>query len=220
MTFFNPDILWFHRKASAFAIQDCPGLWRIHWRIGNQVILSTFYTRHDQACLLWGILSGLIFFTAQFLPISWTVQAIASSVLSVAGVGGMAALTYAYSKLERLGWVLHTWIYLILFGLLLTDLGIFCGIGQILIHICPLWLGLSAIGYGCTGIGMRSRTFILASLIHAAAIPALSWVGGWQPLTTGIVISLTVILIAELQWDAHGVCGHTQPLQSAQAVQT
>ena len=51
-------------------------------------------------------------------------------------------------------------------GVPLTDLGIFLGWGQILIHLCDLWLGLSAIGYLCTGLGMRSRTLIISSIIH------------------------------------------------------
>ncbi|HEY9750532.1 MAG TPA: hypothetical protein V6C63_17755, partial [Allocoleopsis sp.] len=86
--FFNFDIPLLRLKESAFAIEDLPGLWRIHWQVGEQTIVSTFYTRIDQACILWGVISIAIFVTAHFLPISWSLQAIFWSVLTVVGTVG------------------------------------------------------------------------------------------------------------------------------------
>jgi hypothetical protein len=68
-------------------------------------------------------------------------------------------------------------------------------------YLCPIWLGLSAIGYLCTGIGMRSRAFILAGIVHIVGIILLPYVGGWQFLTTGIVMAANLLMFAEVQWD-------------------
>ncbi|MBE9179007.1 hypothetical protein IQ268_10590 [Oculatella sp. LEGE 06141] len=220
MTFFNPEMLFFRRKTSAFEIQDTPGLWRINWQLGKAIIHSTFYTRHDQACLLWGFISALIFMMVQFVSINWTIQTLVSSALSMLGIVGMVRLTRYFTTAERLGWVLYSWVGLIGVGLLLTNLGVFLRWGAMLTQVCELWLGLSAVGYLCTGLGMRSRTFLLASAIHLVAIVGLPLAGIWKPLTTGIIISVTVILIAELQWDTHGVCGHNDSLPSAEATQS
>jgi hypothetical protein len=86
-------------------------------------------------------------------------------------------------------------------GVALTDLSIFLSWGQILMHLCPMWLGLSAIGYICTGIGMRSRAFSLASLVHLLGIAVLPYLGSWQFLSTGIVIAASLLVFAGVQWD-------------------
>lgn len=208
MVFFNPEIPIITRKKSAFAIQDLPGLWRIHWQLFGVTVLSTFYTRHDQACLLWGVLSASIFITAQFMTLSWVAQAMLASVLTLVGIAGMLYLTWYLIKVETLSWVLSGWAVLMGIGILLTDLGVFLGWGQILMQICPLWLGLSAIGYAGTGLGMRSRAFLFVSLLHLIAIGILPYVSPWQPLITGLIISGSVFLIAELQWDADEACAH------------
>jgi hypothetical protein len=208
MSFFNPEIPIFSRKQSADAIPDMPGVWRIHWCIGERTLWSSFYTRHDQACMLWSFLTAGIFAIAQFLPLSWTVQAIFSSVLTLFGVAGMVGLTWYFAQVERLNWVLYSWIALMLVGIFVTDLALFQHWGGVLLNVCPLWLGLSGIGYCITGIGMRSRMFILLGLLHGLAIWLLPLVAPWQQLTTGLVISLSVLSMAELQWDANGVCGY------------
>jgi hypothetical protein len=64
-----------------------------------------------------------------------------------------------------------------------------------------MWLGLSAIGYICTGIGMRSRAFTLASLVHLLGIAVLPYLGSWQFLSTGIVIAASLLVFAGVQWD-------------------
>jgi len=208
MTFFNTDIPIFVRKRSAFDSPEMPGLWRIHWQIQDYVLYSSFYTRHDQACLLWGAIAALIFMSAQFLPISWTTQALIAASLTLVGIIGMTALTWQFVRFERLSWVLISWASLMLTGAITTYQGVFGGWNWALIHICPLWLGFSGIGYLLTGVGMRSRLFVLLGLIHLITITLLPLIPAWKPLTTGLVISLSAFLIAEFQWDANGVCGY------------
>jgi hypothetical protein len=208
MNFFNPDIPVISKKKSAFEM-TAPGLLRVHWQVGEFTIHSSFYTKHDQACLLWSALSGSLFVIAQFLPVSWVTQAIVASVVTLIGVAGMIYLTWYLTTAERrLAIVLFSWVGLMLTGAIVTDLSIFLSWLPVLMNICTFWLSLSAIGYLITAIGMRSRAFFLAAMLHLLAIGILPHVGQWQPLTTGIVIALSVYLIAELQWDSNGVCGH------------
>jgi hypothetical protein len=208
MTFFNPNTPLLCRKESAYALPDVPGVWRFHLQIGKTTLLSTFYTRLDQACIVWGVISAIIFITAQFLPVSWTTQAIWWSSLSLIGTVGMVALTPSWIREEGLGWVLDSWIFLMLFGLVVTDLSIFLGWGEVLMNLCPLWLGLIALGYFCTGVGMRSRTLILTGLFHLLSIWILPYCGAWQFLSTGIITGGSVLLLAEFQWDSFGTCGN------------
>jgi hypothetical protein len=146
MTFFNPNAPLLCKKQNVLELPDMPGLWRCHWQVGNLTIFSTFYTRLDQACILWGVISILIFVTAQFFPISWMTQAVWWSLLSLVGTLGMVVLTPSWLRVEGLGWVLYSWVILMLLGLVVTDLGIFLGWGEVLNNLCPLWLGLIALG--------------------------------------------------------------------------
>nr|WP_290222189.1 hypothetical protein [Trichocoleus desertorum] len=206
LNFFNFDIPLVRFKESAFAIEDLPGLWRIHWQVGGQTIISTFYTRIDQACILWGVISIAIFATAQFLPINWSLQAVLWSVLTVLGTLGMRRLTAPWSQFEHFKWVLRWWAWLMLGGLVITDLSIFLGWSGMLLQLCPLWLGLNAVGYLGTGWRMRSRAFILVALIHLLGIFILPYFAAWQFLLTGVVIGVNALLLAELQWDSSGNC--------------
>ena len=43
--------------------------------------LCGLYTCVDQAMFVWGVLSGIIFISAQFLPVSWIDQAIFWSIV-------------------------------------------------------------------------------------------------------------------------------------------
>ncbi|HEY9901069.1 MAG TPA: hypothetical protein V6D43_01350 [Candidatus Sericytochromatia bacterium] len=207
MTFFNPNVPLLCQKPGALDFPDVPGLWRFHWQIGNFTLFSRFYTRLDQACIVWGLISTVIFAIAQFFPISWLTQAIWWSVLSVIGTVAMIALTPSWLRVEGLGWILDSWIFLMLLGVVITDLGIFLNWGTVLMYLCPLWLGLVAIGYVCTGVGMRSRALILMGLVHLLSIGILPYVGSWQFLTTGIIMGGSVLLLAEFQWDSFGTCG-------------
>lgn len=201
MTFFNATEPILRSKQSALDIQDLEGLWRIHFKIGYFTILSAHYTRIDQVFVVWGLITGAIFVTAQFLPISWSTQAILWSALTIMGTCCTIALTWFWAKVERLCWVVYCWVILMLAGLAITDCSIFFGWGQVLIRLCPLWLGLSAVGYFLTGMGMRSRTFLLKAVFHLLAIAALPYFSPWQFLATGIVMGGSLLLLAEIQWD-------------------
>ena len=204
--FFDFQIPVLRLKPSAFAIEDLPGLWRIHWQVGDRPIISTFYTRIDQACLLWGVISIAIFTTAQFFPLNWTFQAILWSVLTVVGTAAMHWLTEPWSRFQHFRWVLGWWAVLMVGGLVITDLSIFLSWGAVLVRLCPLWLILNGLGYIGTGFRMRSRAFITIALIHLLAIALLPYFAAWQFLITGLVIGISVLLVAELQWDSSGTC--------------
>lgn len=188
-------------KQTELDFQDLQGLWRIDWKFDRITIYSGIYTRVDQVFIIWGLIAGAIFATAQFLPISWTTQAIWWSVLTIGGAIAMASLTWFWAGVERLRWVVCGWAILMLAGVILTDLGIFLGWGEILIHLCPMWLGLSAAGYLLTGVGLRSRALFLAGCFHLLGVVCLPCVGGWQFLATGAVMSCSLLLLAQLQWD-------------------
>lgn len=215
MSFFNIDTPIFVRKRSAFDSPEMPGLWRVHWQFKDYVLYSSFYTRHDQACLLWGTIAALIFSSAQFLPVGWTTQVLLAASLTVMGILGMVGLTWKFARFERLNWVLSSWAGLMLTGAIATYEGVFGGWTWILVQVCPLWLGLSGIGYLVTGMGMRSRLFVLLGLIHLITITLLPFIPAWKPLATGLVISMSAFLIAEFQWDANGVCGYQLPESQA-----
>lgn len=201
MTVLNSAEPLLRTKQEALDFQDLQGLLRIHWQIGGITLFSGFYTRIDQVFVLWGLITATIFIAAQFLPLSWSLQAVFWSALTLVGTVCMAVLTHFWVRVERLVWVLYKWVVLMLGGVILTDLSIFLGWGEVLIHLCPLWLGLSALGYTSTGLGMRSRTFFLMGLVHLLGIGILPYVGAWQFLTTGVVMACSLLLLAELQWD-------------------
>jgi hypothetical protein len=207
ISFFNPDAPMLCRKQGVFEIPDLPGLWRCHWQIGNFIVLSTFYTRLDQACIIWGAISLVIFGTAQFFPISWITQAVWWSFLSVIGTFGMIVLSPSWLKEEGLAWILDSWIILMLLGLVITDLSIFLGWGSVLIYLCHLWLALVGLGYILTGLGMRSRTLMIVGAIHLLGIALLPYLAAWQFLATGIIMGVSVLILAEFQWDSFGTCG-------------
>lgn len=206
MTFFNTNLPPLSRKPTNFDLQKYPGVWHIQFKIGQNTIYSNFYTKLDRACILWGLISVAIFCTAQFLPIDWKLQAIIWSVISLVGTLGMVELTRTAAKEEPFKGILICWVILMLGGLVLTDLSIFLGWVEILIRLCPLWLLLNALGYLYTGLGMRSRTFLLMGIVHFLGILILPYVGAWQFFTTGIVMGLSVLLLAEFQWDTTVAC--------------
>ncbi|WP_414512025.1 hypothetical protein [Nostoc sp. PCC 9305] len=210
MTFFNSSEPLLREKQQELDFQDIQGLVCLNYQIGNFTLFSKFYTRVDQAFILWGLISSGIFVTAQFLPISWSSQAILWSALTLLGAVGMVSLTWFWATVEQLRWVVYSWAILILMGLILTDLSIFLGWGEVLIRLCPLWLGLSAIGYLCTGIGMRSRTFILMGFIHLLGILVLPYCGVMQFLSTGLIMTVSLLLLAELQWDMQSSSDYNQ----------
>lgn len=189
------------RKQHALDVQDLKGLLKLNLQIGDFQLLSSSYTRIDQVFLLWGVITAIIFLTAQFMPIAWHVQAIAWSVLTLAGTALMGWLAWCWVRIERLSWLIYTWGFLMLGGVILTDLGIFLGWGWVLMHLCSLWLFLSALGYVGMGLGMGSRTFLLVGLLHLGGILLLPQMIGWQFLATGALMAGSLLLLAEVQWD-------------------
>jgi hypothetical protein len=189
------------RKQHALDFQDRQGLLKLRLQINNKTLFQNIYTRIDQVFVVWGLITAVIFFTAQFAPIDWVQQATFWSVLTVVGTAGMTMLTHFWVKVERLCWVLYAWILLMLVGVAITNFGIYCRSGAVLMHLCHLWLGLSATGYFCTGIGLRSRAFIMSGLFHILGIAILPFCLGWQFLATGLVMSANLLMFAETQWD-------------------
>ncbi|UNU22153.1 hypothetical protein D0A34_03545 [Microcoleus vaginatus PCC 9802] len=182
-------------------VQELEGLWQVQFPLGKDRFYSKFYTCLDRACLLWSLLLIPMFGTAQFFPVSWILQAGLWSVLSLVGTGAMVSMTYSWVKIERLTWVLYGGVILMLLGLLLTDLGIFLGWEKVLANLCPLWLGMRVIGYFGTGFAVRSRALLAASFFHLSGILILPYTGGWSFLFTGAVMVLSLLVLAELQWD-------------------
>jgi hypothetical protein len=201
MSLFNSAEPIIRRKQHALDFQDRQGLLKLKLQINNKTLFDSIYTRIDQVFVFWGLITAVIFFTAQFVPINWVFQATIWSGLTIAGTLGMAILTYFWVKVERLQWVLFAWIILMLCGMAITDLGIYFGSGAILMHLCHLWLGLSAVGYFCTGMGLRSRAFMIAGLFHLLGIASLPLFTGWQFLVTGLVMTVNLLMFAETQWD-------------------
>ena len=201
MTYFNLAEPIFRPKQKELDYQDRQGLLKFSITIKNSTLLSSFYTRIDQVFVLWGLISAVIFFTAQFAPIDWITQAIFWSIITLIGTAIMGFLTYFWVQVERLRWVLYTWALLMLGGVIVTDCAILYGWGQVLMNLCPMWLALSAIGYICTGVGMRSRAFIVSGIFHVLGIAVLPYFMGWQFLVTGLIVTLNLLVFAETQWD-------------------
>lgn len=201
MTFFDSTVPLLAPKPSLFEVPQRPGQINLHWQIGSVVLFSTFYTRFDQACLVWGILSGIIFIAAQFLAVDWSWQALWWSVLTIIGIVATLIITPAWVYEDRKGWIIHSWTVLMGLGLILTDVGIVWGWPWVLMNLCELWLILVALGYLCTGLGLRSRTLIIIGSLHGGSIAILPYVETWQFLFTGIIMSLGSVALAQLQWD-------------------
>ncbi|NJM17487.1 MAG: hypothetical protein HC874_12575 [Richelia sp. SL_2_1] len=201
MTFLTLSQPLLRDKQEDLDYQDLQGIWRISGKIGNIRLISGFYTRIDQVFIIWGLICTGIFATAQFLPVSWATQAILWTTLTVIGSAMMIAFTWFWVSVERLRWLIYAWIILILSGVVLTDGGIFLGWGEVLMRLCPLWLGLSAVGYMITAWAVKSRTFVITAAIHLFGILLLPYCGGKQFLATGLVMGMSLLLLAELQWE-------------------
>ena len=201
MVLFNSAEPIIRRKQHALDFQDRQGLLQLKLQISNKTLFNNIYTRIDRVFVVWGIITATIFFTAQFALIDWVTQAAFWSVLTGIGTVGMTTLSYFWVQVERLQWILYVWIVLMLGAVIVTDLGILLGWGQVLMHLCDIWLGASALGYFCTGLGLRSRAFMLAGLFHILGIFILPFCTGWQFLATGLVMTANLLMFAETQWD-------------------
>lgn len=163
--------------------------------------LCGLYTCIDQSMIAWGFISGIIFVSAHLFPLSWLNQAIIWSILTVVGAGITLVLTYGWSKVEGLRWLLCAWLILMVGGVCATDFAIIFHWGWLILNLCSFWLILSSIGYLFTGFALHSRAFFLASFIHLGAIFFLSMVSPWQFLFTGIVMMSNLLIFAEGHWD-------------------
>jgi hypothetical protein len=201
MTDFGFDQPILRRKQHELDVQDLEGLLRIHITVKDLTLFSSFYTRIDQVFLLWGAIVGTIFFTAQFLPVNWTYQAVLWSILTAIGAWGTVQLAWYWVTVEQLRWVVYLWTVLMLGGVTITNWGIFGGWWEVLPHLCSVWLLLSTIGYLGTAWGLRSRAFLVNGLLHIGAMALLAHATSWQFLLTGMVSAGTLLLLAELQWD-------------------
>jgi hypothetical protein len=201
MTFFNSAEPLFRPKQNALDIQDLRGVINLHVRVGSRTFIHAHYTRIDQIFMLWAIVAALIFMTAQFSPLAWSTQAPIWTGLTLGASIVMGRWSWYWTGVERLRWLLWLWSAVLLLGVGLTDLSIYGGWGNVMGHLCHLWLLLCAIGYGGTGLGLRSRSLFLIALIHGLGIPLLSVTGSLQFLVTGLVMAITLVLLGEYQWD-------------------
>lgn len=188
-------------KQETLDVQDLRGLLRINYQVGNIKLFSSLYTRIDQTFLVWGWITAIIFAVAQFSTVNWQHQAIIWSVFTVVGVLLMSSLAWFWVKVEQLRWVVYAWSALMLLGVGLTDGGIFLGWGWVILNLCQLWLGISAVGYLITGWGLRSRTFVLAGAIHGLGIMLLPYFATLPFLFSGAIIAGTLLFLSEVQWD-------------------
>lgn len=203
MSLFNLSVPIFKRKQWQYWPDKEEHL-HLQVKIQDKVLFANIYTCLDQVFVLWGLISAAIFFTGQFAPIGWREQAIAWSILTLIGTAVMCAMTYTWVKRERLRWLLYLWVFLMLLGVGITDAGVFLLWPGVLMYLCHLWLGLSALGYFLSAWGMRSRAFIIAGGLHLLGIFILPWVSGWQFLTTGLIMVANLFIFAETQWDDYG----------------
>jgi hypothetical protein len=191
----------FRLKQPDVTVQDLCGLLRVHLNIGNTTLFKSYYTRLDQSYMVWGVALTVIFATAQYSPLSWTTQAIVWSVLSLGVTSIMVALTWYWSYVEEISWLVWTWVGLMVGGLMITDYGVFTHWSFIMGHLCLLWLGISSIGYWITGWGLKSRAFLLMGLVHGLSCFALPYVLSWQFLFTGLTMAISLFALGEYQWD-------------------
>ena len=168
---------------------------------------SICFTEIDKAFLVWGTITLFIFSLAQFSLMSWTMQAIVDAALTGAGIAITSRLTWAIASCASLRWVIFLWAGLMSAGTILTAYGVFysgTSYGGVLIlsNLGPLWLGLCAAGYGAMAIGIKSRCFTAACLVHGLAIIGLSDTPSWQFFSSGLIIALTLFFFSVVPWDA------------------
>jgi hypothetical protein len=170
-------------------------------RAVGQVLSSFSFTELDQAFVGWGAIALTIFSLAQFSALTWTSQAVIDAALTGIGIAGTSRLTWQIAAIARLRWVVCLWAVLMMAGVVTTTCGIFGGVVPILANLCPLWLGLCAMGYAAMAVGLRSRCFSVAGLVHSLAIFALCAYPRWQFLISGLVMALTLFFFSVVPWD-------------------
>ncbi|MBE9065830.1 hypothetical protein IQ260_04100 [Leptolyngbya cf. ectocarpi LEGE 11479] len=180
---------------------DLHGVLRV--RLGSQdnVFVSTYFTRLDQALIVWGVVTAAIFLVAQFCYLDWRIQAIVWSALSCAAILLVGRLAWFWVTTRNQRWILYGWSLLVMAGLVSTGYGILSAWGFLLRNLCSIWLGISAFGYFATGIGMQAQALILIGIVHICAIPILIVLPNWPFLLTGLVMSGSLFCLAVFQWE-------------------
>ena len=148
--------------------------------------------------------------------LSWPDQALVDAALTGLGIVSTSKLTWRLACSESLRWVVCLWAVLMMGGMIATAYGIFCGVGIILANLCLLWLSLCAAGYLAMGIGLRSRCFTAASLVHGFALIEVQLHPSDQFLVSGLVMAVTLFFFSVVPWDmraaeAEELCG-IQPI--------
>ncbi|MEO1623342.1 MAG: hypothetical protein AAFU53_20235 [Cyanobacteria bacterium J06632_3] len=162
---------------------------------------SVHFTEIDQAFIVWGAITLAIFSLGQFSPLSWTIQAVLDAALTGAGIATTSGLTWAIAVQAKLRWVIFLWAGLMAAGTVVTAYGVFFSSVLILSNLCLLWLGLCAVGYGAMAVGMRSRCFTAACLVHFAAMLFLNCTLGCQFFSSGLIMASTLFFFSFVQWD-------------------
>ncbi|NCJ07839.1 hypothetical protein GS597_15245 [Synechococcales cyanobacterium C] len=188
-------------KQSALDIQDLKGLLHLRWRWGDWVVLDAHYTRIDQVFMLWGLIAGVIFMTAEWAPLLWTTQALLWSVVTLSISAIMIRLSWCWARIERLRWLVCFWASLMLLGVVITDIGIFGHWGWLMGHLCLLWLELCAFGYGVSAIAVQSRSLGTVGLIHGLSGVAIANLSTHSFGMTALIMAGTLLLLGEYQWD-------------------
>ncbi len=189
------------------SLQDLNRVLRVYLQQRINQLLDICFTEIDQAFLIWGVATLVIFSLAQFSTVGWTTQAVLDAALTGAAIATTSGLTWKLAVAEKLGWVIFLWAGLMSAGVVATAYGIFCGSSLILSNLCVLWLGLCTAGYSAMAIGMRSRCFTAASLVHALAVAGISYqygghfLQGWQFLGSGLVMASTLFFFSVVPWD-------------------
>ncbi|MEM9976015.1 MAG: hypothetical protein AAF808_00140 [Cyanobacteria bacterium P01_D01_bin.2] len=191
----------FQLKQSLADPVDLHGVIKIQLGQPKHVLISTYLTRLDQALTAWGLVTAIIFLIAQSYLLDWPTQAVVWSVLSCVAIAVSGKLTWFWVTARNQRWIFYGWSMLVIVGLGLTNGGIFSGWGFILRHLCALWLGISALGYMITGIGIKAPALIAIGLVHACTIPGLTLLPRHQFLLTGAVMSVSLWLLAAFHWD-------------------
>ena len=198
---FRSQFLW-SQYGRALAMQDLGGLLKVHWRKRMTAVACCMtFTEIDQAFVLWGLATLVIFSLAQFSHMSWNHQAIVDAAITGAAIANTSGLTWPIAIIAKLRWVVCLWAVLMAIGVVLTAHGIFSGVGWILLNLCPLWLGLCAVGYAAMAVGMRSRCFAAAAIVHAFAALGIDHLSLYQFAGSGLVIALTLFFFSVVPWD-------------------
>lgn len=162
---------------------------------------SIHFTALDQAFIVWGALAFFVFSLGQFSTMSWAAQAVLDSMLTAVSIAVTSRISWAIAGIAKLRWVIMLWAVLMVIGTVITGYGIFCGSALILANLCVLWLGLCAAGYGAMAVGMRSRCFTAAFLMHLSAIGFLSCTPSWQFFNSGLIMASTLFFFSFVPWD-------------------